>query len=279
MTAIVFAAVSALTIGGADFLGGLLSRRASPVTITAAAQTTDLVLLAIWVAITGPDPNSADLLLGASAGIIGSLAFAGFLDALASGPMSIVSPATAVVGAITPFVVGLLRGERPGVLGLAGCAVGLVAIVLAGAPTRTAVPLASRTLALVVASGIGFGAFVVLLDETSGASGLSPLLAARAAGVPALLALAWFRRDPLMPARGSRALAGGMGILEFVAVATLLVALRGGPLTVVTIVSSLYPISTIILARIVLGERLTRMRATGIAAALGAVILIAADRI
>lgn len=278
---LVLALTSALSIGGVDFIGGLLTRRTGPAGILTVASAVDVVSLGLaWVTL-GLQPSSADLAWGALAGVIGAVSFIGFLHALARGPMAIVSPVTAIAGVMTPFTAGLIAGERPTPLAWVGCIVGLAAIALTSRPREASdpaalVPPSRATLLLALASGAGFGGFVIILEQTSSAAGVSPIVVARLAGIVVLASVSLRLRQPVLAPRSLRWPALGMGALQALATAALILALHEGELTIVGVVSSLYPVSTVLLATIILGERLDRTHRLGVAAALVAVGLIAA---
>lgn len=278
--ALLLALVSSVAIGGADFLGGRAAARASAISVIALAQTVDLVLLGALAAVLSLDPTAADLWLGAGGGIIGALAFVVFLVALARGPMSLVSPFTALIGVATPFVGGLVRGERPSIVAWAGCLLGALAILITSRPPRSDQEPAREgrglTLLLAGVSGLGFGSFVVVLDATSRDAGIAPLVSARIAGVSFLVLLALARRVPILPPRVVRNQTLLMGVLETISVGCLIEALHRGDLTLVGVISSLYPVTTVLLATMLLGERLERIHRIGVVLAMVAVGLIAA---
>jgi drug/metabolite transporter (DMT)-like permease len=277
--AILLALISAVAIGGADFVGGRLTAKTSPVSVVAVAGCVDMVLLGLMSWITAADPSAVDLVWASAAGVVGALAFVAFLTALAIGPMTIISPFTALLGVATPFTAGLLAGERPSALAWGGCVLGVIAVGFASAARShedAPAPPRPSTLLLAGASGIGFGGFVILLEQTSQNSGVSPIVMARAVGVTLLFGIALMRKQPLLPAPGFRVKSLGMGILQSIATAALIEALHAGSLTLVGVVSSLYPVSTILLAWWLLDEHLDRIHTLGVALALAAVVLIAA---
>lgn len=277
--AVLLALLSAASIGGADFVGGRLAMRTWPVAVVTVAGTVDLVLLGIVSAIVGVDPSRSDIAWAAVGGVVGGVAFAVFLRAMAAGPMSVVSPVTALVGVATPFTAGLVLGERPSTLAWIGCVLGLLAVWLSSA-TRTAPGAAAApapiTLVLAAISGLGFGGFVIILEQTSEASGVFPVVVARAVGVVVLAGISLAARRPVLPEPGLRAQALLMGLLQAIATGALILALHEGELTLVGVVSSLYPVTTLLLARGLLGEHLDRLHQLGVAIALVAVVLIAA---
>lgn len=274
--ALLLATGSAITIGGADFVGGLAARRMSAIAFTASAQTINLALLALMASVGGAASVTArDLLFGAAAGISGSLAFGVFLMAMARGPMSIVSPVTAVIGATSGAAIGMILGDRPSGFALLGSMLGVVAIALVASEGRGSRTVRLSTLALAIAAGFGFGAFVVFLDFPSPAAGLWPLVGARGAGISALILLAASRGEVRLPSRGLAPYAIAVGGFETVAIVSLHAALQEGSLAMVAVVSSLYPVTTLLLARLTLNERLVAHQKAGVGLALAAVVMIA----
>jgi uncharacterized membrane protein len=293
--AYVLALLSAAFYGAADFMGGLASRGAATVAIVIVTQFAGLVLLALLMPVL-PDaaPTAPDLLWGIGAGVCGSVGVALLYRALAIGTMAIVAPTTAVCAVVIPVVVGVLLGDRPGTRVIAGIVLANVAIVLisqssernqevtalGGAGVKSSLrsrlipsrPL-PRGLGLALASGVAIGFFFLTLAQTTGTAGLWPLLGARAVALVLFGAIA-FRRTSFRMSRRIAALAVVGGMIDMLANAFYLMAVRQGPLAAVVTLSSLYPASTVVLARIVLRERLNALQAIGIAAALGAVVLI-----
>jgi drug/metabolite transporter (DMT)-like permease len=266
---------SSVCIGGADFVGGLAARKMPAIPFTAAAQTLNLLFL-IPIGLVGGIGGVAtrDLLFGAGAGLSGSLAFATFLIAMGRGPMSIVSPITAVVGATSGAALGIALGDRPSTLALAGSALGVAAIMLVATERRGGRTLLTSTLILALLAGLGFGGFVVLLDQPAASAGVWPLVAARVAGVSALLLLTLLRSQAQLPRGDLARKAVLVGILETAAMVALLSSLQIGSLAIVAVLSSLYPVTTLLLARRFLNERLLRHQLLGVASALAAIVLI-----
>lgn len=271
---------AALAYGVADFAGGLATRRAPVVAVTAGAQFVGLVALLPAVWLLGGTPTVPAFGIGALAGIAGSAGLLLYLKGLAVGPMGVVAPLSAVVGAGLPLLVGLAGGERLGPVTAAGLAVALVAIVLANAGTRDAV--AARGVLLGLASGVGFGLFFVGLDATPAGSGLWPLLAGRLTSVTLLAVLLLVTLLPSCrttrpgSVRGSVGLVVVSGVFDSAANVGFLLATRLGDLGVSAVVVSLYPVVVVLLARVVLRERLTPTQLAGAGLALVASVLLAA---
>ncbi|MEM7140147.1 MAG: DMT family transporter [Actinomycetota bacterium] len=280
MTALI-ALVSALVFGTADFAGGLATRKDNTFRVTASAQIVGLATATVLVVIVGWDAiEVADAAGGMIAGAAGALALTCFYLALSTGVMSIVAPTTAVVGATIPAGVGIARGEDIGGWTLAGLLIAVLAIVLVsrepsdvGAEAST--PRSAMLLAAV--AGVGFAIFFIAMETTDEASGMWPLVFARLISIPIAAALAFrFADRRVVPVtRESRRLTVIAGVLDMSANALLLVALRRDALAIASVFGSLYPVSTVLLAWVLLRERLARSQLVGVALALGALALVA----
>jgi drug/metabolite transporter (DMT)-like permease len=197
---------------------------------------------------------------------------------LALGRMSIVAPLSAIGGGVLPVVWGLLRGERPSALALAGVGVALVAaaIVGGGAEHDPAAAISPRLeMALGAGAGVGFGVVFILLAESSSGSGMWPVFIARCVSVPLLVVVSVvLGRSPRVP-RADIAPVAGSGLCDIGANALVILAVRRGLLSLVAPVASLYPATTVVLARFVLHERIGRQRSAGLALGLVGLALIA----
>jgi drug/metabolite transporter (DMT)-like permease len=264
---------AALAYGVADFTGGLACRRAPVLTVTLVAQLAGLVVLvpALWL-LPGR-PSGAALALGAVAGVAGASGLLLYLGGLAVGPMGVVAPLSAVVGAGLPLAVGVLGGERLGPVTLLAVAIALAAILMATAGTRGDAA-AGTGLALGLGAGVGFGLFFVALDATPADSGLWPLVAGRVASVVLLAAIVAVRRPGPV---GAPRLMVASGVLDTVANVLFLLAARLGGLGVSAVLVSLYPVVVVLLARVVLRERLTGLQLTSAGLALTASVLLASS--
>ena len=282
---------AALAYGVCDFAGGLAARRAPVLVVTLVAQTAGLLILlpALWL-LPGR-PSVTTFVLGAVAGIAGTAGLLLYLRALAVGPMGVVAPLSSVVGAGLPLVAGVLYGERLGPLTVLAIVVALVAILLATAGTRRDAA-ATTGLLLGLAAGVGFGLFFVALGVTGDDSGIWPLLAGRVISVPLVAALVLRHRLPLrtchavlVPELAGPAVSAPVpspvplmivsGIFESTANVLFLLSARLGDLGVSAVVVSLYPVVVVLLARLVLRERLTGMQLASAGLALGASGLLA----
>ena len=275
--AVVLALASALVYGTADFLGGLATRRASVFGVVLVSQLTGLAALLVLLPWLGGSATSADLAWGAAAGVAGASALAVFFTALARGTMSVVAPVTAVTAAALPVAVGLLGGERVGPWAAAGIGLALVAVVLVSAENGLGGLRSARSAGVLPAlvAGTAFGTFFVLLDRTAEAAGLTPLVPARIASVLLVLVVAGIGRRSLRTGGGALPLVAASGVGDMAANALFLLATQaGGRLAVVGVLVSLYPVTTVVLAQVVLRERLVRAQLVGLLAAAAAVVLI-----
>ena len=264
--------------GVADFLGGLQSKRVPIAVVLCVVEGAGLVGVLAIIAATGePFPGTRAAILAVVAGIGGVIALGCFYRALAIGTMSIVAPISAT-GVALPVVVGLATGDRLSTVVAVGLAVTFVGVLLASREQhddaeRAAAGKLSVALALVAA--VGFGSYFVMSDAAADDSVLWLLALSRIVPVPALalFALARGMRPPTRRIAGTLVVAG---TLDCSATALYAVANTKGALSIVSVVGSLYPVMTLILARAVLGERIRPLQQAGVAAALAGVAMIAA---
>lgn len=273
---VTLALASAACYGAADFLGGIASKRAPTVVIAFVAQLAGLVLLVLVLPLLpSGSPQRSDYLWGAASGVAGGTGVALLYRALAVGTMSIVAPTTAVCAAAVPVLVALALGDRPGPLAGVGIVLAVMSIVLLSrGRSIDEAPKAQSGIALAVTSGIAVGIFFLCLARTSEGAGIWPLIAGRSVSVPLFVAMAAMSRTSFGLERSVAGTAIGCGTLDMLANALYLVATREGPLSLVATLASLYPASTVLLARVTLGERLSRSQALGVVCALAAVVLI-----
>jgi drug/metabolite transporter (DMT)-like permease len=272
---IVLALASSLVWGVADFLGGFFTRRAPLTAVTVASQAAGLVALLVWLAARGLHIGGSSFALGLLGGVGGAIGLSAFYKALAVGTMSIVSPVTAC-GAVVPVGLALARGERPSVWAIGGALVALVGAVLASAAEGRA--SADRRLGalLAVCAAIAIGLFAYFLG-LGGKHGdpFAALLGARVGSLSLLVAGALALRAPVAPRRDLLPAIAGIGLLDSAANALFVFASRGGYLSVVSVLGSLYPVVTLLAAHLVLSERITRMQRGGVAIALVGVCVVA----
>ncbi|HEX3233404.1 MAG TPA: EamA family transporter [Gemmatimonadales bacterium] len=277
------ALASAILYGAADFTGGAATRLGRTIPVVFLSQVSGLVLLALLLPLLpNASPSRGDLLWGAAAGLTGGAGVALLYRALAIGRMAVVAPTTAVCAVAIPVLVSVLLGERPVPMAVAGIILGVVSIVLVSQQrtAETGTHGAGRAkrlppgMAIALVSGVGIGLFFLSLAQSRSSAGMWPILVARALSSMFFGVAALTRRESLrMPPR-VLVLVLVCGVIDMSANALYLLAARQGPLSVVVTLSSLYPASTVLLARVVLGERLNALQITGVAGALGAIVLI-----
>ena len=269
----------AIAYGGADFLGGFTSRHSPPGSVLAVVQGTGLVTALFCAALFSATlPGGNDVALSVAAGITGVAGLACLYRGLALGRMSVVAPLSAIGVALVPFAWGLIQGERPSGPALVGVALALAATVVIARGKDAAPPdAASRwsELALATAAGLGLGAAFVLYAETSSDTGVWPVVIGRAVGVAAVggLILVLGRWSP--PARDDRAQVVSAGFLDSSANMLQLVAVRGRLISLIAPVAALYPVATVLLARVILREPIGRVRGAALLVALAGLLLIA----
>lgn len=277
MTA-VLAIASALLIGGADFIGGFLSRSMSPVRVAALAQVIGLALAIPAALVVDHDRvTGADAAWSAGSGVAVGLGLVVFYTAMTRGMISLVAPVAAVTGAVVPVVYALGSGERPGTAAILGIALAVAAIGLVSlAPDAMSPSDHGRLGALPLAfvAGALFGLFYVCLARVHEDAGMWPVAISRIASAAVVLMLALGITRGVAVARRAVPRIALIGALEVGAAVTLLLALQRGPISVASVLASLYPVTTTFLAAVVLHERLRGRQLAGVALALIAVALI-----
>jgi drug/metabolite transporter (DMT)-like permease len=274
LAAVVFGLASALSWGAGDFSGGLATKRAPVFGVLAIGHGTGLLLLIALALVWGePLPSATDLGWGLTAGLAGAVGLASLYRALAVGQMGMVAPVSAVLTAGLPALFGILTEGLPGALKLVGFGLALLGIwLVAGAGTSVG---ARDGLGLALLSGCGFGIFFILVHRAGASAIFWPLTAARIGSLGLVLPIALGRRQFLRP--DVRLLVPVLlsGVLDVAGNLFFVLAGQAGRLDVAAILSSLYPASTVLLAALLLGERVMRVQAVGIVTALAAIALIA----
>ncbi|HET6860865.1 MAG TPA: DMT family transporter [Streptomyces sp.] len=287
MTAL-FALATSLLWGLADFGGGLLTRRTPALTVVVASQSIAVVVLGVIVVATGAWSEAGpQLWFAVAAGAVGPVAMLSFYKALALGPMGVVSPIGSL-GVAVPVTVGLVLGERPGLLQFAGIAVAVAGVVLASGPQLRGAPVQRQAIVLTLIAAVGFGAVLALIAEASTTLlGLFLALFVQrvtnvAVGGAALYASVKRGARALPEGEGIRALWSSLPALAFVGLAdvaangTYSIAAQIGPVTVAAVLANLYPVVTAVAAVVILKERLRGVQAAGAGIALVGSVLLAA---
>jgi len=278
MAAVVLALSASCCWGMADFVGGLQSKRLAVPVVLGVVEGTGLVLVvAIIVATAEPWPGTRAAALSIVAGLAGVCALGCFYRALAIGTMSIVAPISAT-GVALPVIVGVATGDTLSVVVSAGLAITVAGVILASREQQEDAQRAAAgrtSIGLALLAALGFGSYFVLSDSAADASVLWLLALSRVLAPPALLVFARTRGLP-MPRRPAAAALVAAGTLDVSATGLYGLANIHGALAVVAVVGSLYPLTTIVLARVMLGERIRPVQRIGVAAALVGVAMIAA---
>lgn len=271
-----FGLASSLVWGTADFLGGVFTRRLTLASVAVGSQIAGLAaILAAAVVIGGLDGRSVEI--GLASGACGAVGLSAFYRALATGTISIVSPVSAC-GALVPVGLALATGERPGALALAGSAVGLAGAVLASVhEMRGEHPAARSSMALALVAALGIGGFLWFLGRAAdGGHTLSALLGARFGSIALLGLGVLLTRSSIAIPRSEVPIVAFIGLLDTGANGLFAVAIQHGYITVVSVLGSEYPVATVILAHLFLGERITPPQWLGVALALTGVGMVGA---
>ncbi|MGH9111847.1 MAG: EamA family transporter [Acidimicrobiales bacterium] len=277
----ILALTAAAAYGVGDFLGGMAARREPSTAVVLWSHVVGLLALAVAAPIVGGDLTAEALAIGAAAGLIGGAGVALFYLGLSLGAMSVVAPIAALLSAAVPVVAGFGAGERPAAGAVVGIGLALVAVTLVSRePTGGRVGPAGPGIgllpvALAIAAGLAFGLFFVTVDHAGTAVGIWPLVGARIASVSLFAALGAAAVTASAPPRTAAGAVIGAGVLDAAANVCYVLALSHGLLSVVAVLTALYPAGTVLLARYVLGERLGRVQQTGLAVAVVAAVLIA----
>jgi drug/metabolite transporter (DMT)-like permease len=287
---------AAVLYGSGDFLGGMATRRAHVLTVLTLVETAGVIVaLAAALAVTSSGPAGlAGPAWGFSAGLVGGFGLIIFYTGLAAGPMSVVAPVSGLVSTVLPVAVALAEGERPGVGVYAGALLCLVAIVLASAAGDTGgdagggtggaagaarrLGRLGRAIAYGTASGVSFGLFFLLIRNAGQSGELWPVAAGRVGELAIVLAAAAVLR-PGLPrglSGGIPLAAAGAGAIDAVANICYVAATRTGAFGLAVVLASLYPGVTVLMARVVLGERLRWLQRVGLGLAAIGILLVTA---
>jgi len=274
MLGVVLALASAAAWGAADFGGGLTGRRAPVMGVLAAAQAIGAgaaLLVAILRGESLPTPHDATWAAGA--GVCGAIGLAALYRGLAGGRMGIVAPVTGVLAAAIPVAVGIALAGLPGPLRVLGFGLGIGAVILVSSADDGAT--GRRGLGLAVGAGAAIGLYSVAISRASPAGIFGVLVVSRLTATAVVLIVARVGRQPVRLAPAVLPAAALVGLLDMAGNAAFIVAAQVSRLDLAGLLSSLYPVTTVVLAVLVLGERVTRAHAAGIVAAGAAVALIA----
>lgn len=275
--AAVLALAGAVSWGVGDFLGGLSARRLAVVTVLAVSQAIGLVGLLVWVVVSGdPFPGVVELLPAAAAGVAGLAGLGALYRGLAIGAMGIVAPISAA-SPIVPLAVDASQGDVPGALQWLGIALVLSGIaILSREPSHRGSSRIAAGAGLAFLAALGFGLFVVGLDAGADESATWAVVAARAASVSVAIVTALALSTPLHPPRAVLPMLVGVGVFDTGANVFVAAATTHGAAGIVAVLSALYPVVTVVLAWLVLGERLSATKRAGGVVALSGAAFVAA---
>ena len=280
------AALASVFYGGADFYGGLSARRAHPMVVTFVATLAGMPVLVAGLWIFRGQPVSADYAWGAAAGVAGGAAAAFIFYAIALGPVSVASPVLALTGMSLPVLVGVLLGDRPGPIAIAGIAMltahhggdeeGTPGAAPASADEVRAAARkrVARVLGPSLIAGVLAGGFLVCVGRIGPHAGIGPLVLARVVSAALFAIGLLLRRAPLWPPAPAARIAISSGLLDAAANTAYLFAAQRGALSLVAALASLGPATTVLLARGLLNERWSRTQIFGLALALAAGLCI-----
>ena len=270
----VLALLSSALWGTADFLGGFMSRRYHPVSVYGWAQVFGCAALVAYAIATGAWRDDLGYLPWAIAtGVVGLLAMLAFYTALATGPMGIVSPLVSV-SVVIPLGYALIRGESPAPLQVLGIVIAIIGILLASGPELNDAKSA-RPLLLAALSALGFGVFTVFLDLGSEVSPVMTVTGSRITVVVLMIIVAAIARSAGGIGGRDLGVIASLGILEAASNVMFAVAITMDMLSTTAVLGSLYPVTTAVLAAVVLRERLKPIQYVGVVAAMSGVVLIA----
>jgi len=276
-----FLAVGAAVFYGAgDFLGGVACRRAESLLVGVISQAAGLLLGVLLVPFfPGSPAQGVQLAWAVGAGLTGGVGVVGLYAALALGPMSVTAPVAGVCAAAVPVLAGASLGEvltEPAVVGiaLALAAAGLVSRHRHNDPLQPAPFKSKKVIALATAAGIALGFFFVCMAEARGQRSLSLLLVARLASSVLFAGIVISRRTWSKPGSMAGVAAAGAGLLDMTGSVLYILAAHVSDLTVIGALATLYPVGTILLARMALKERISVMQKVGVICAVAAILLV-----
>ena len=271
---IVFALASAASYGVSDFLGGLFAKKSSAWQVAVVGQSSSGFFAFILALFLTGTPMQADWLWAAAGGLGGGFGAAFLYRGLSSGRMSVVAPISAIGSALLPVAVGLALGDRPGTLAVIGIVFAFPAIYLISRVTEHT----ANTGGVLdgVLAGLGFGLLFTLIGQLDADAGMMPIALMQGTSVLAVILTATVLRAQWVPRDPKAWSAAMMGPLGAIATGAFLYATHEGLLSIVSVIASLYPATTVLLAAVILHERIHRAQGIGLALATAAVVLVAA---
>ena len=273
--AIVLSLLSALAYGLSDFLGGIFAKKATPWQIAVVGQSSSAGCALLAFAVVPGTPTWHDVGMGALAGLGGGFGVAFLYRGLSTARMGVVAPISAIGAALLPVAVGLATGERPSTLAVLGIVFAFPAIALISSVPGDADATHRGGVVDGALAGLGFGVLFVFLGQVGDDAGFAALATSQVTSVLTVIMTATALRAVWVPRDRYAFRAVFMGPLGVTAQGAFLFATQQGLLSVVSVISSLYPASTVLLAAVLLRERILRWQALGLALAAAAVTLVA----
>ena len=286
MLTVILGFLTAVVYGFADFFGAIASRKISSLKVTAVSGLVGFAFLSTMVPFFGANFSELAIITGVAAGIASAVGISALYASLAIGPISIVSPMGAVLGALVPMTFGFLVGDRFGPIALVALALILVAVALVGFIPGTDARLPSaKGLLFAAIAGAGIGTILIVLKYSPPDSGVASILVMRLVSslfLNIVLLGVWLRNRNRGQAKTNEKVPNkfwwgvvAAGIFDSSANIFFTLALRSGSLSVVSVLTALYPLGTIILARLVLKERIAKLQMVGVLLALGGSAILA----
>lgn len=274
LTAIVYGLLSALTWGAGDFSGGVASKRTNAYAVIFISQIIGGVFLVLITLIAGePVPAMSDMLIGALAGAAGVIGLLFFYRGLAAGRMGVVAPVAAIFSTVLPMLAGFLLEGFPGVLPAFGFGLAIFAVFLLSRPDGAG-GLQFKELHMPIVAGLGFASFFILIDQVSDTTVFWPLVSARVASITVIFLAARRNHQPLQAEQNQLLIIAVAGVFDIGGNVFFTLASHFGRLDIAATLSSLYTGVTVLLAYLILKERITGTQRIGVLAALLAVLLI-----
>ncbi len=275
MAAVLLALGASASWGVGDFFGPLKARRYGVIPVLLLAQSAGLAAIAAIVALHGESPRSAGALLAVPAALAGALGLAAFYRGMAVGVISVVAPIAGVSAGI-PVLIGIATGERPSALQLAGIVLALVGVAAAAYEPREGSRRLAAGAGLAMLAALGFGLYFVPMHAAGEADVLWATLVFRITSVMMMATAALVRRPSLRIARNDLRVVAAAGVLDMTGNLLFAASASYGLVSVTSVLASLYPVVTIVLAHVLLRERTLPAQRAGIVVTLGGVALIAA---
>lgn len=275
--AIILGLVTAVCFGSGDFFGGLSAKKTSVLYVVGFSHVVGLIGSVAIAPFVADVFTWRDFGIGAGSGLLGGIGVLLLYRGLARGPMAVVAPLTAIMSAAVPALWGVLDGDRLSGLAWLGVAIALAAIALSSIPSESdGAPVTARVIGESLLAGVGFGSMFVMLDATTDATAPWPVVGARVLTVTILMCVIFgAKREGLATVRPALGLIVLAGLFDTGSNMLFLFAANIGDLSIVAVLSSLYPVSTVLLARVWLDERMSRLQLTGLGCALLATVFIA----